>query len=132
MTITPSEESLGSMPGQTRSSSGEPPASCSAVRGHPSWSGLEGGVVASGGGKSCGRELLWMGESAPSPCHALLRRDSSLPRGTLGQHCRRERTTPGGLGMAMQHRVGEEWVPGRERARDCGPVNFVCGFGSPK
>lgn len=73
-----------------------------------------------------------MGESAPFPCHAMLRRDLSLPRGTPGQHYRRRRTAPEGLGMDTQHRVGEEWVPGRERARDCGPVNFVCGFGSPK
>ena len=28
--------------------------------------------------------------------------------------------------MDTQHRVGEEWVPRRERARDCGPVNFAC------
>lgn len=59
-----------------------------------------------------------MDESAPSPCHALLRRDSSLPRGTLGQHSRRWRTAPGGLGMDTQHHAGEEWVPRGERATD--------------
>lgn len=56
MTITPSEESLGSMPGQTRSSSGEPPSLLLSCERSPQlvW-------VGGWGGGFWGWEELWEG-----------------------------------------------------------------------